>query len=277
MTTAPALDDVLEVCPDGTYGWAVTPEPIAWWEPGPHERHWIPLADTDAAPAVRVAAGLLAHATQHRDTVAALEAELAAELAPTGEMNAQAMQWWLNEHDAAFTPDRHGVLEPFVRLCPTTPQHAVERYVISLDAWDLMLIDVGQWDDDTQARVAVADLDAHTEFCFDALIFTDEIGLPPTLPPDEGHRVHLIEDPPARYKVFVDTNWVAVIARVDSDPTRARVAVIDHHEMYDHARFDRTVRYRQLPTAHPERPSDRTRRFSETTRHIPPLDDGRYF
>ena len=276
MTTITASDDILAAYPDGTYGWAITPEPIAWWEPGPHERHWIPLAYPDDPPASRVARGLLAHATQSAETVNALSDAFAAELEPTGETDAGSMRWWLEEHDTAFNPSRYGVLAPFVHLCPIAPPHALERYVITLDGWDLILIDVGLWEDDTQARVGVADLDGDAEFCFDALIFADEIGRTADLPLDEGHRVHTVEDPAGRYKVFIDTHWVAVIDRNDTDPTRARVAVIDHHEMYDHARFDRTVRYRQLPTAHPVSPSHRLRRFSETTSNVPPLDDDRY-
>jgi hypothetical protein len=277
MTTLTAPDDTLAVWPDGIYGWAVTPEPIAWWEPGPQERHWIPLTDLDDPPALRVARGLLAHATQNAATVNALTEVLAGELQPTGEMHAESMRWWLDEHDTAFNPTRHGVLEPFVRLCPIAPPHALERYVITLDGWDLILIDVGLWEDDSQARVAVTDLDGDAEFCFDALIFVTETGLPDHLPPNEGHRVHTVEDPPGRYKILIDTHWVAVIDRDDTDATRARVAVIDHYEMYDHARFDRTVRYRQLPTAHPTSPSHRLRRFSETTSNVAPLDDGRYY
>ena len=277
MTSTLDRLDVLAVRPDGLYGWALGPEPLAWFEPGPEERHWLPLDHPDDDPKLRVARAFVAHGTGDRDLVNLHAPDLAAELEADGTMNAETMAFWLAEHGVDYHPNRHGALDPFVRLCPVVPRHARERYVITLDNWDVVLIDVALWEDDSQARVAVGDLDHDDEFCFDAEIFVTETGLPSNLPPNPGYRVQLREIDRSLWTISIDTYMIGLIGRDFHHPTRARVTVADQNEMYHAPRFDRSVRYRQLPTAHPCRPAARLRRFSETTNSIAPLDDGRYF
>ena len=292
MTTTPGHDAVTDdqhrrhlpdgarVVPRGWYRYDRNREPRLTWQLDGEARRALHV-DARRNERTAVAAAFLAHATSHPPDPEVVTAAIEILFDPDDDT------WELDSDGAAFvceselgvdfTPDETGTLPPLVHLVDATghtnDRRDAERYTVSFDGWDLLVVDIEPWGTSDQARIGVADLDCRRELAFDDDIALTEHLLLDTVRP-VGDRVTVVEHPIVGWHVCVDDRPVVHLAR-DDDPARVLVAVLDENENQPAVRFDASVRYRQLPVARPIDARQRLRQLSETVRSIPPLGTGR--
>ena len=270
----------LPVLPEGAYLGTLNDQhrPQLWWARPGRPREPLPLIidDHPAAPdfehdsTVSVAKTILFHATGDHSVVDLLHPEFVTDIVaprrerPTFELPTAELAHWLVDHGVDLTDGRGpSGRAPTIEQLPTNG--TLDRYVVRLDRWDLMLIDL-EPTAARAARVAVANRIADR----DDDAFDRAVAFAPAdedhRPGPAGERVAVEELPFGGWAVMVDGYDLAIIERDATGADRARVAVYDHSDGEQFLAFDETLRYRPLPTtAAALTAADRLRRFSETS------------
>lgn len=166
---------------------------------------------------------------------------------------------WARERDVRLAPGWSPFgPQPVVRHWRRSD--GVERYVVALDGWDLLRIDLPA--ESPTAVVGVTDLKGRSEFRWTGPVAAAE--------PGDGHeasqpgsRVSTDRLPFGGWAVQVEGFDVAIVERDSGRATDARVAIYDRTLDSGFLVFDEFVRYRQVPTE-PVEIGELLRRFSGT-------------